>query len=134
LHVALSTLFTYLHLPLTTFQAGLTSRDTTATEAEASDGSNSTDEPPAKPPITRIKLLSQDTLNHTLVRNSFTASALGNQNAAATVLARYLNEAADDSDILSPLDFWLDRLTTYPMIAPLALDLVTCQASQASVE
>ena len=47
-------------------------------------------------------------------------------------LARYLTETATaHSEILSALVFWQDRQKTYPAMAPLALDIIACPASQA---
>ena len=82
-------------------QAGLTSRASQA--PQASDESNSTDEPTAaaaaaKPPIKRFNLLSQDTQNHTLARNSSATSTAGPRNAAEAELDRYLNETATAAD------------------------------------
>ena len=46
---------------------------------KAADESNSADGPNAKHPIKRFKLLSQDTLNRTLDRNSSPTNYLGTQ-------------------------------------------------------
>ena len=97
-------------------QAGLTTRASQA--PQASDESNSTDEPTAaaaKPPIKRFKLLSQHTPNHTLARNSSATSTAGPRNAAEAELDRYLHKTATaaDSEIISAVDFWQDGQKSY---------------------
>jgi hypothetical protein len=119
---------------LIVFQAGLTSMADRAIEAsEPLNESTSANGPSAKPPIKRFKLLSQDTLNRRAARDSL-SSSVGTRNAAEAELERYLGEAAGACEVPSALEFWLDRQKAFPVIAPFALDLVTCPASQAYVE
>jgi hypothetical protein len=114
-------------------QAGLISQSHQA--PQAADQSSSADGESAKPPIKRFKLLSQDTLNRTLARNSPSTSTLGPRHSAETELERYLNETESaQGETVSALEFWHDRQKTYPTIAQLALDIITCPASQAYVE
>ena len=72
----------------------------------------------ANPLIKRFKLLSQDTPNHTLVRNSSATSTAGPRNAAEAELDRYLKEtAAADSKIISAVDFWQGGQKSYNYIS-----------------
>ena len=77
----------------------------------------------------RFKRLSQDTWNRS-VSQVATASRVP---SAEAELDRYLLESSS-YNVESSLGFWLDRLNAYPMLAPLALDLVSVPASQAYVE
>jgi hAT family C-terminal dimerisation region len=113
-------------------QAGL---PTQAPYAGAADDSNSADGASDKPTIKRFKLLSQNTLNRTLARNSSPTSTLETRNSAEAELHRYLNETdTTQIEIPSAVDFWQDRQKTYPTNGQLALDIITCPASQAYVE
>ena len=79
------------------------------------------------PPLKRFKLLAQDTRTRT------TSSARGAAVGIYAELERYTTEAGDSSCDDS-LDFWNHRHQSYPLLAPLAEDLVSAPASQAYVE
>lgn len=90
------------------------------------------DETIAKPPIKRFKLLSQDTVNRSVNRTA-ASSTTGPRYTIEAELARYLSEAAE-CETQTAVEFWQDRQRSYSMIGPLALDIVSCPASQAYVE
>lgn len=49
-------------------------------------------------------------------------------------LSRYLAESAGTQDTAPAAEFWLNRVSSYSLLAPIALDLITAPASQAFVE
>jgi len=67
--------------------------------------------------------------NHSVAQ----VTTAGRVPSAEAELDRYLLESSS-YNVESSLGFWLDRLNAYPMLAPLALDLVSVPASQAYVE
>ena len=79
------------------------------------------------PPLKRFKLVAQD------MRTRTTSSARGAVVGIYAELERYMTEAGDSSYDDS-LDFWNHRHQSYPLLAPLAKDLVSAPSSQAYVE
>ena len=54
-------------------------------------------------------------------------------NGVDAELDRYIQEAAD-FNCHCGLSFWLERESSYPLLAPVAEDLVSAPSSQANVE
>ena len=79
------------------------------------------------PPMKKCKLLSQDIMN----RNSAACSAT--TNSIDDELASYAS-ATKSYPGSNALEFWVGAETTFPLLAPLAQDLISAPASEAYVE
>ena len=55
-------------------------------------------------------------------------------NTAQSEMDKYLIELCNSQPMTDPLQFWEERMPVYPRLAPLAQDLISAPASQASVE
>ena len=89
--------------------------------------SSDADRPGSRPPpLKRYKLLAQ---NHQSTSTITRATGINAE------LERYLAENVNfDSSVENGLSFWTAREQSYPLLAPLAEDLVAAPASQAYVE
>jgi len=64
-----------------------------------------------------------------------TLSSANNQETVQGQLNRYISQLTEvNLDIGNWIEFWLQRITTYKLTGPLALDLLSAPASQAFVE
>jgi hypothetical protein len=75
-------------------------------------------------------MLSQDTLNRH--RTSTASTLLGIDGE----LERYKSETNNDADCKcdNGIQYWISREKSYPLLAPIALDLISAPASEAYVE
>jgi hAT family C-terminal dimerisation region len=64
-------------------------------------------------------------------RTAASSTGRGPRYAVEAELARHLNKAAE-CETPSAVEYWQERQKSYLMIGPLALDIVSCPASQAS--
>ena len=53
---------------------------------------------------------------------------------AQSELSKYLIEIRNSAPVMDALKFWIQRSVVYPLLAPVALDLISAPASQAYVE
>ena len=53
---------------------------------------------------------------------------------AQSELSKYLIEIRNSAPVMDALNFWIQRSVVYPLLAPVALDLISAPASQAYVE
>lgn len=91
---------------------------------------------PLPPSLKRFKYLSKKLTTETQLASSSNSS----DDSVADVTSElqcYLTEVKNmgsTQSIDGPLNFWLDRVSTYPKLSLLATDLVSAPASQAYVE
>lgn len=79
-----------------------------------------------QPPLKRFRLLSQDTFSRTPL-NSSAVNNIDSEMQSSYVASNNVPEA-------SGLMFWIDRKSSYPLMAPLAQNLLSSRAAQAYVE
>ena len=91
--------------------------------ATASDCSESTS---SQPPLKHFWLLAQDMLEHS------SAAAVTVSNNVDTELIAYFAEGKSYPEN-SALKFWVTNVNKYPLLAPLAQDLLSAPASEAHV-
>jgi len=63
-----------------------------------------------------------------------TSSTTRNPQSPANELTRYLIEVQGQTSVVDALDFWKQQKVGYPLLAPLAEDLISAPASEAFVE
>ena len=111
-----------LYAQVGTAQPRLLSSNQTTTQSPSSTN----DQPP---PLKRYKMLSQDT------RNRSASNQVSRTSGISAELDRYLAEELSFSSCQeNGLSFWISREQSYPLLAHLAEDLVSAQASQVNVE
>ena len=88
----------------------------------------STSEP--EPPVKRFRLLAQDTFS----RPQLTTAPGINIDGEIASYESYMTCLSQSQTAESGLKFWIDRQSSYPLLAPLAQDLLASPASQAYVE
>lgn len=94
----------------------------------SSDGTRSTtNTQPVQHPLKRFKLLAEDTFSRSTPAARSTSSAFDSE------LQSYI-ACSQQSSQENGLQFWIERQAQYPLLAPLALDLLAAPASEAYVE
>lgn len=81
------------------------------------------------PPFKRFKLLSQDTLSRTVSKDAHCESSCDIEKE----ISAYICSVHSFSDGCG-LAFWVEKESAYPLLAPLAQDLLSAPASEAYVE
>ena len=90
----------------------------------STDGSSGIEPDTHPPPLKQFKLLSQD------MRNRLSAAAGVSALGVDAELDHYIQKAGDVS-CDNGLAFWQQRESSYPLVAPVAEDLVAVPSSQA---
>jgi len=98
---------------------------TTPTDAAHSSSSSSSDS--SQPPLKRFKLLAADTYNRA------TASST-HQTTDESELLAYCSDANAYTQPAGSEFYWIQHQAKFPLLAPLAQDLLSAPASQAYVE
>jgi len=83
----------------------------------------------SQPPLKRFKLLAADMQSRATVSSS---SSTCQANVDTELIAYFADAHASDHS--SSLSYWLQHQAKYPLLAPLAADLLSAPASQAYVE
>jgi len=81
----------------------------------------------SQPPLKRFRLLAQDMMQHS------SAAAVTVSNTVDTEMIAYFANCKNYSES-SGLKFWVTNANKYPLLAPLAQDLLSAPASEAHVE